>query len=91
MFRDVDAAIMMPGATTTHPAYSAMQDWLKDDLTEQRGRRTIHFPLGRKRQRLPDRRPAAAAAAPIGRALPARAAADRLRALAAVERRSPRR
>jgi leucyl aminopeptidase (aminopeptidase T) len=43
MFRDVDAAIMMPGATTTHPAYLAMQDWLKDDLTEKRGRRTVHF------------------------------------------------
>ena len=43
MFRDVDAAIMMPGATTAHPAYAAMQDWLKDDLTEHRGRRTIHF------------------------------------------------
>jgi len=43
MFRDVDAAIMMPGANTTHPAYLAMQDWLKDDLTEHRGRRTIHF------------------------------------------------
>jgi leucyl aminopeptidase (aminopeptidase T) len=43
MFRDVDAAIMMPGATTAHPAYLAMQDWLKDDLTEHRGRRTIHF------------------------------------------------
>jgi aminopeptidase len=43
MFRDVDAAVMMPGATTTHPAYLAMQDWLKDDLTEHRGRRTIHF------------------------------------------------
>ena len=43
MFRDVDAAIMMPGANTSHPAYLAMQDWLKDDLTEQRGRRTIHF------------------------------------------------
>src|SRR5438093_5062346 len=42
MFRDVDAAIMMPGATTAHPAYLAMQDWLKDDLTEHRGRRTIH-------------------------------------------------
>src|SRR5262249_19731748 len=26
-----------------HPAYLAMQDWLKDDLTEKRGRRTIHF------------------------------------------------
>src|SRR5712692_758281 len=34
MFRDVDAAIMMPGATTAHPAYLAMQDWLKDDLSE---------------------------------------------------------
>lgn len=43
MFRDVDAAIMMPGATTAHPAYLAMQDWLKDDLQEHRGRRTIHF------------------------------------------------
>jgi len=43
MFRDVDAAIMMPGATTAHPAYLAMQDWLKDDLAERRGRRTIHF------------------------------------------------
>jgi len=43
MFRDVDAAIMMPGATAAHPAYAAMQDWLKDDLTERRGRRTIHF------------------------------------------------
>src|SRR5438132_10178054 len=43
MFRDVDAAIMMPGATTAHPAYLGMQDWLKDDLAEKRGRRTIHF------------------------------------------------
>jgi leucyl aminopeptidase (aminopeptidase T) len=43
MFRDVDAAIMMPGANTSHPAYLAMQDWLKDDLTARRGRRTIHF------------------------------------------------
>jgi len=43
MFRDVDAAIMMPGATTAHPAYLAMQDWLKADLAERRGRRTIHF------------------------------------------------
>ena len=43
MFRDVDAAIMMPGASTAHPAYLAMQDWLHDDLTERRGRRTIHF------------------------------------------------
>src|SRR4051794_30727898 len=43
MFRDVDAAIMMPGANTSHPAYLAMQDWLKDDISERRGRRTIHF------------------------------------------------
>src|SRR5262245_48914551 len=43
MFRDIDAAIMMPGANTSHPAYLAMQDWLKDDLAERRGRRTIHF------------------------------------------------
>jgi aminopeptidase len=43
MFRDVDAAVMLPGATPAHPAYAAMQDWLKDDLTEHRGRRTIHF------------------------------------------------
>jgi len=43
MFRDIDAAVMMPGATTAHPAYLAMQDWLKDDLTAHRGRRTIHF------------------------------------------------
>ncbi|HZT76617.1 MAG TPA: aminopeptidase [Vicinamibacterales bacterium] len=43
MFRDVDAAIMMPGATTAHPAYLAMQDWLKNDLAAHRGRRTIHF------------------------------------------------
>jgi leucyl aminopeptidase (aminopeptidase T) len=43
MFRDVDAAIMMPGATTAHPAYLAMQDWLRDDLSERRGRRTVHF------------------------------------------------
>ena len=43
MFRDVDAAIMMPGANTSHPAYLAMQDWLNEDLKEHRGRRTIHF------------------------------------------------
>jgi len=43
MFRNVDAAIMMPGATTAHPAYLGMQDWLKDDIAEKRGRRTIHF------------------------------------------------
>jgi hypothetical protein len=38
MFAGVDAAIMMPGATTAHPAYLGMQDWLK----ESRGR-TVHF------------------------------------------------
>src|SRR5262249_37646253 len=43
MCGDVDGAMMMPGATTAHPAYLAMQDWLKDDLAEHRGRRTIHF------------------------------------------------
>jgi len=37
MLRDVDAAIMMPGANTSHPAYLAMQDWLKDDLVARRG------------------------------------------------------
>jgi leucyl aminopeptidase (aminopeptidase T) len=43
MFRDVDAAVMMPGANTSHPAYLAMQDLLKDDIKDRRGRRTIHF------------------------------------------------
>jgi aminopeptidase len=43
MFRDVDAAVMMPGATPSHPAYAAMQDWLKEDIREHRGRRTVHF------------------------------------------------
>jgi leucyl aminopeptidase (aminopeptidase T) len=43
MLRDVDAAIMMPGATTSHPAYLGMQDVLKADLAEHRGRRTVHF------------------------------------------------
>jgi hypothetical protein len=38
MFAGVDAAIMLPGSTTAHPAYQAMQDWLK----EGRGR-TVHF------------------------------------------------
>lgn len=38
MLKDVDAAIMMPGATPAHAAYAAMQDWLK----EGRGR-TVHF------------------------------------------------
>ena len=43
MFREVDAAVMMPGATPAHPAYAAMQDWLKDDLTDHHGRRAVHF------------------------------------------------
>jgi len=38
MLRDVDAAIMFPGATPMHPAYAALQDWLR----EGRGR-TVHF------------------------------------------------
>jgi len=38
MFRDVDAAIMMPGATPADAAYAAMQDWLH----EGHGR-TVHF------------------------------------------------
>lgn len=38
MFRDVDAAIMLPGATPAHPAYGAMQDLLHDGHG-----RTIHF------------------------------------------------
>ena len=43
MFRDVDAAIMMPGADTSHPAYLGMQDVLRTDLAEHHGRRTVHF------------------------------------------------
>jgi hypothetical protein len=87
MFRDVDAAIMMPGATPAHPAYAAMQDWLKDDLTEHRGRRTIHFHWVEN----------GSAYALPGQPLPARPAIDALYqqallgtdypALAAVERR----
>lgn len=38
MLRDVDAAIMMPGAVPAHPVYAAMQDWLR----EGKGR-TVHF------------------------------------------------
>jgi len=38
MLRDVDAAIMMPGATPADAAYAAMQDWLH----EGHGR-TVHF------------------------------------------------
>ncbi len=40
MLKDVDAAIMLPGANPVHPAYSALQSL----LFEARGpRRTIHF------------------------------------------------
>src|SRR5438552_17236351 len=87
MFRDVDAAIMMPGATPAHPAYAAMQDWLKDDLAEHRGRRTIHFHWVEN----------GSAYAIAGQPLPVRPAIDALyqrallqtdyRALAEVERR----
>ncbi len=38
MLHDVDAAVMLPGATPSHPAYAALQDGLK----EGRGR-TVHF------------------------------------------------
>ncbi|TDI18096.1 MAG: hypothetical protein E2P05_01045 [Acidobacteria bacterium] len=38
MFRDVDAAVMLPGARPFHPPYAAMQDLLR----EGRGR-TVHF------------------------------------------------
>ena len=38
MFKDVDASVMLPGATTTHPAYAAMQDILRSGKS-----RTIHF------------------------------------------------
>ena len=38
MFRDVDGAIMMPGARAGQPAYSALQDWLNEAVG-----RTIHF------------------------------------------------
>ncbi len=38
LLREVDAAIMMPGAVPAHPVYAAMQDWLR----EGKGR-TVHF------------------------------------------------
>jgi hypothetical protein len=38
MFRDIDGAIMMPGARPEHPAYGALQDWLHEGVG-----RTIHF------------------------------------------------
>ena len=78
MFRDVDAAIMMPGATTSHPAYLAMQDWLKDDLTERRGRRTIHFHWVETGSAYPLAGQPLPLARRDRRELPARAARDRL-------------
>ena len=38
MFKDVDASVMLPGATPMHPAYAAMQDILKSGQS-----RTVHF------------------------------------------------
>ena len=38
MFRNVDGAIMMPGARPGQPAYGALQDWLHEDVG-----RAIHF------------------------------------------------
>ena len=38
LLSEVDAAVMMPGATVTHPVYSGLQD-----LLEEGGRRTVHF------------------------------------------------
>ena len=38
LLREVDAAIMLPGAVPAHPVYAAMQDWLR----EGQGR-TVHF------------------------------------------------
>ena len=38
MLRDVDVAIMMPGAVPAHPVYAAMQDRLRDGKG-----RTVHF------------------------------------------------
>ena len=35
---EVDAAVMMPGATVTHPVYAALQDVLRQDQG-----RTVHF------------------------------------------------
>ena len=78
MFRDVDAAIMMPGANTSHPAYLAMQDWLKDDLTEHRGRRTIHFHWIENGSAYPIAGQPLPSRAEMDAHLPARAAADRL-------------
>ena len=38
MFNDIDASVMLPGATTRHPAYAAMQDILRSGKS-----RTVHF------------------------------------------------
>ena len=38
MFKDIDASVMLPGATTRHPAYAAMQDILRSGKS-----RTVHF------------------------------------------------
>ncbi len=40
MLKDVDAAIMLPGANPVHPAYAALQRLL---MNERGPRRTIHF------------------------------------------------
>jgi hypothetical protein len=63
MLRDVDAAIMLPGAVPSHPAYAAMQELLK-----QGHGRTVHFHWveGGSAYPLP------------GQALPARSAIDAL-------------
>jgi hypothetical protein len=39
LLHDVDAAVMLPGASTAHPAYAALQDL----LAEGGARRTVHF------------------------------------------------
>ncbi|HJM11468.1 MAG TPA: hypothetical protein QGF40_08810, partial [Candidatus Marinimicrobia bacterium] len=38
MFKDIDASVMLPGATPQHPAYAAMQDILRSGKS-----RTVHF------------------------------------------------
>lgn len=40
MLHDVDAAVMMPGASPRHPPYAALQDLLRE---EGGPRRTVHF------------------------------------------------
>ena len=70
---------MMPGANTSHPAYLAMQDWLKDDLTRAPRPPDDSLSLDR-RTAAPIRSPASRCRIAFGdrRALPARAARDRL-------------